>query len=94
MASIAPFGGIDPVFTPNPIACGIPTDGDPILIDISTPITTNGMTNRLAASGSRFPRLWAPDHLGNPTDDPMALTGATPGRLSMPVWHRTGQEMT
>ena len=26
--SVAPFGGTDPVFTPNPIAVGIPTEGD------------------------------------------------------------------
>ena len=46
-ASVAPFGGLKAVFTPDPIAVGIPTDGDPILIDMSASITTNGLTNRL-----------------------------------------------
>jgi LDH2 family malate/lactate/ureidoglycolate dehydrogenase len=31
-ASVAPFGGLEAVFTPDPIAVGIPTGGDPILI--------------------------------------------------------------
>ena len=43
------------MFTPNPIAVGIPTDGDPILIDVSASITTNGMADRLRREGKRFP---------------------------------------
>src|SRR5690606_5523789 len=46
-ASVAPYGGLDPVFTPNPISAGIPTPGLPIVTDISTSATTNGLTNRL-----------------------------------------------
>ena len=34
--SVAPFGAVTSVFTPNPFAVGIPTSGDPILIDVST----------------------------------------------------------
>ncbi|MDO8248488.1 MAG: Ldh family oxidoreductase, partial [Rhodoferax sp.] len=37
---VAPFGGSAPLFTPNPIAAGIPTQGDPVLLDISSSITT------------------------------------------------------
>ena len=40
---------------PNPIAIGIPTEGDPILIDISASITTNGMTGRLHGEGKTLP---------------------------------------
>ncbi|MDB5897897.1 MAG: Ldh family oxidoreductase, partial [Ramlibacter sp.] len=29
--SVAPYGGLDPVFTPNPISFGIPTSGAPIV---------------------------------------------------------------
>ena len=32
--SVAPFGGLDAVFTPNPVAAGIPTGGVPVLMDI------------------------------------------------------------
>src|SRR5262249_450845 len=45
--TVAPFGSKQPIFTPDPIAIGIPTDGDPILIDTSASITTNNMGARL-----------------------------------------------
>src|SRR5262249_20292867 len=45
VAIVAPFGGRKAVLTPDPIAIGIPTDGDPILIDISASITTNAMSD-------------------------------------------------
>lgn len=82
--SVAPFGGTQPVYTPNPLAVGIPTEGDPILIDVSASITTNGMANRLRKEGKRFPGAWARDAQGNPTDDPEALFTNPPGSL-LPV---------
>ena len=54
-ASVAPFGGTSAVFTPDPIAVGIPTEGDPILIDTSASITTNGMSARLRRRGPPVP---------------------------------------
>jgi LDH2 family malate/lactate/ureidoglycolate dehydrogenase len=84
VASVAPFGGRTPVFTPDPLAVGIPTDGDPILIDISASITTNGMANRLRREGKPFPGPWALTAEGTPTDDPNALFTNPPGSL-LPV---------
>jgi LDH2 family malate/lactate/ureidoglycolate dehydrogenase len=84
VATVAPFGGRTAVYTPDPLAVGIPTDGDPILIDISASITTNGMANRLRAEGKRFPGPWALDSEGKPTDDPEALFAKPPGTL-LPV---------
>ena len=84
VASVAPFGGRKAVFTPNPFAIGIPTDGDPILIDISASITTNGMSNRLRSEGKRFPASWALDAEGHPTDDPAAVFANPPGTI-LPV---------
>ncbi len=66
---MAPFGGTAAVFTPDPIAFGIPTAGDPILVDISSSITTNGMTGRLRREGRRYPGLWAQDAEGRPTGE-------------------------
>ena len=71
--SVAPFGGLDPVFTPNPIAAGIPTDGVPVLMDISTSVTTNGMTNRLHKEGKRLPAAWVMDGHGMASDNPAVL---------------------
>jgi len=84
VASVAPFGGRKAVFTPNPFAVGIPTDGDPILIDVSASITTNGMSARLNREGKRFPGPWALDAEGRPTDEPGALFANPPGTL-LPV---------
>ena len=80
-ASVAPFGGTRAVFTPDPLAVGIPTDGDPILIDTSASITTNGMSNRLAAEGRRFQHPWLLDAAGNPTDDPTVFAQDPPGTI-------------
>lgn len=80
-ATVAPFGGRRAVFTPDPIAVGIPTDGDPILIDMSASITTNGLTNRLHREGGRYPGPWAQDAEGHATDDPGALFTDPPGTL-------------
>ncbi|HEY1326829.1 MAG TPA: Ldh family oxidoreductase [Casimicrobiaceae bacterium] len=79
--SVAPFGAVTPVFTPNPLAAGIPTSGDPILLDISASITTNGLTTRLHNEGSRLPHAWAQDAHGNPTDDPSVLFREPRGTL-------------
>lgn len=84
VATVAPFGGRKAVLTPDPIAFGIPTDGDPILIDISASITTNGMAGRLRREGKRFPGPWALTSAGEPTDDPNALFTDPPGTL-LPV---------
>ena len=81
---VAPFGGREAVFTPDPIAIGIPTHGDPILIDISASITTNGMTARLKREGKRYPGEWAQDAEGRPTDDPAGVLADPPGTL-LPV---------
>ena len=80
-AQVAPHGGIRPVFMPDPIAVGIPTQSGPILVDFSTSITTAGMTARLRREGRRFPGLWALDAGGRPSDDPNVM----PGGALLPV---------
>ena len=72
--TVAPFGGRQPLFTPNPVAMGIPTGGDPILVDTSASITTNNMGARMVREKRRFPGQWVLDAAGTPTDDPAALT--------------------
>lgn len=80
-AHVAPFGGTQAVFTPDPIAVGIPTEGDPILIDISASITTAGMSARLRREGGSFPGPWAIDADGRPSHDPHVLVGDRKGTL-------------
>jgi L-lactate dehydrogenase len=72
-ASVAPFGGLDPVFTPNPISAGWPTSGLPVLVDVSTSATTNGMTNRIYKEGGHLPAEWVMDGHGHSSRDPAVL---------------------
>jgi LDH2 family malate/lactate/ureidoglycolate dehydrogenase len=72
-AHVAPFGGVTPVMTPNPIAVGIPTDGDPILIDVSTSITTAAMCGRTRAAGGRLAGAWVMDQAGAASNDPNVM---------------------
>ncbi|CAB3809731.1 L-lactate dehydrogenase [Paraburkholderia fynbosensis] len=70
---VAPFGGTSPVLTPNPIAAGIPASADPILIDISTSITTAAQVQLAVAKGGHLPGMWGVDVQGHATDDPTAV---------------------
>ena len=81
VASVAPFGGAKAVFTPDPLAVGIPTSGDPVMVDISASVTTNGMTARMKAAGQRGAHAWWLDADGRATDDPAALFTQPPGSI-------------
>jgi LDH2 family malate/lactate/ureidoglycolate dehydrogenase len=72
-ASVAPHGGTRAVFTPDPLAFGFPTKGDPVLIDLSASLTTNGMTARLHKHGQRLSHPWLLTADGRATDDPAVL---------------------
>ena len=80
-SSVAPHGGRRDVMTPNPLAAAWPTDGDPVILDVSMSITTNGLTKRLHAEQRPLPGPWALDAQGNATTDPAALFTNPPGTL-------------
>ena len=80
-SSIAPHGGLQPVFTPDPIAFGVPTSGDPVLIDLSASLTTNGMTARLHKHGRKLAHSWLLDAAGRATDDPAVLFNDSKGTI-------------
>ena len=73
VTGVAPHGGRRGVLTPNPIAAAWPTDADPVMLDVSTSITTHGMTGRLHKEGRRLPGQWLIDADGNPTDNPSVM---------------------
>ena len=81
VASVAPWGGTRRIFTPNPLAAAWPTPAGPVILDVSMSITTNGMTARRRAEGTRFPGDWLLDADGNPTDDPNAFFTNPAGTL-------------
>ena len=81
VATVAPFGGKTPLFTPNPIAVGIPTSGAPILFDFCTSITSNGQCMRSHKQGHPLPGELIQDAEGKPTHDPGALFTNPPGTI-------------
>lgn len=80
-AAVVPHGGLTPIITPNPIAAGWPTSGDPVLVDVSTSITSMGYARRRLDAGERLPGPWSIDADGNATDDAGALWREPKGAL-------------
>jgi LDH2 family malate/lactate/ureidoglycolate dehydrogenase len=79
--SIAPFGGTEPVYSPNPIAVGIPSNSGPVLIDISTSATAHGVVSRYYQADKSLPGKWLIDNNGKLTDDPAAAFSEPPGSI-------------
>lgn len=78
---VSPAGGQAPLHSTNPIAFGLPTEGEPILIDISTSSTTNGMVKRLAAAGDNFGDEWLISADGVASRDPQVRFTDPPGAI-------------
>ncbi|MEI4472940.1 Ldh family oxidoreductase [Frigidibacter sp. MR17.24] len=72
-AQVAPFGGRVGLYTPDPVAHGIPTPGEPVLIDISASITTVNMAQRKIRAGEHYDADWLMDAEGRPARDPAVL---------------------
>jgi L-lactate dehydrogenase len=70
--TVAPFGGITPTYSPDPLAVGIPTESDPIMVDVSMSATSNGLV---------VPHDWILDNQGNTTNDPAAFFATPPGSI-------------
>ncbi len=79
---VAPFGGKVPLYTPNPIAAGVPAGKDgPFILDISTSVTAAGVVGRYKSKGKKLPAAWLLDREGNPTDDPTVFGGNGGGTI-------------
>jgi LDH2 family malate/lactate/ureidoglycolate dehydrogenase len=77
-ARVAPYGGTEALFTPDPFAIGYPGSPNPVLVDICASITTTSMTRQKVAEGVEFDQPWLLDHDGTPTTDPRVLEHSTP----------------
>ncbi|MBU6497310.1 MAG: Ldh family oxidoreductase, partial [Rhodospirillales bacterium] len=73
---VAPFGGKQALFSPNPFAIGFPTTRFPVLVDICASLTTVSMTREKAAAGAQFEHPWLMDDAGRPTTDPTVMERA------------------
>jgi L-lactate dehydrogenase len=75
---VAPYGGREPLLTPNPFAIGYPGTRTPVLVDICASITTVSMAREKAAAGQEFEHPWLLDAEGRPTRDPRMLEQTEP----------------
>lgn len=82
--AVAPHGGRKGILSPNPIAAAWPTAGEPVIVDVSMSIASNGQTRRAHSEERKFPAAWLVDAAGQPTDVPGALFTQPPGAL-LPV---------
>jgi LDH2 family malate/lactate/ureidoglycolate dehydrogenase len=65
-------GGAEAVVGNNPLAVGVPTAGDPIVLDIALSEVALGKIRLAEQEGRKIPSTWATDANGEPTTDPAA----------------------
>ena len=71
LPSVAPFGGAASFYSTNPLGAGIPRGHDePIIIDMSTAMTSVGSIKVAAQRGANVPEGWLSDRHGEPVVDP------------------------
>ncbi|MGC3965688.1 MAG: Ldh family oxidoreductase [Rhodocyclaceae bacterium] len=75
---VAPHGGREAVFTPNPFAIGYPGTRTPVLVDICASITTVSMVRQKVASGQTMDNAWLLDGAGVPSQDPRVMEQTDP----------------
>jgi len=74
---VAPFGGAEKVLGTNPIAIGIPSRNNPLILDMSTSVVARGKIVLALEKGEAIPEGWAMNREGEITKDPReALDGA------------------
>ncbi len=72
LTCVAPPGGVEPRLSTNPIAIGVPTATEPLVLDISTSVVANGKVRVASVAGRPCPAGWLLDANGQPTNDPTA----------------------
>lgn len=78
---VAPPGGTAPRLGTNPIAFGVPYDGQPLVLDFGTSATAEGKVRVKKFAGQQCPEGWLLDNQGRPTTDPNTLYGDPPGTI-------------
>lgn len=78
---VAPYGGLTGVYSPNPIAAGIPTKGEPIVFDISTSATAGGVVGQAHKLGVDLPHPWLLTSDGEATTDPTTFYTTSPSTI-------------
>ena len=69
-AQMAPIGGKEKMLGTNPFSIVVPTDGDPIILDMATSVVAKSKFKEYKLAGQVLPEGWALDKNGKPTIDP------------------------
>jgi LDH2 family malate/lactate/ureidoglycolate dehydrogenase len=90
-ANMAPWGGVIPYMSTNPIAFVVPAgNGRQVVVDMATSVAAKGKIFLAAKKGQKLPEGWALDKRGRPTTDPQeALEG-----LVMPLGGHKGYALS
>lgn len=70
---VAPPGGKEARIGTNPLCFGVPTNGDPVVLDIGTSVVAEGKVRVSFNKGQPVPEGWLLDPEGKPTTDPGVL---------------------
>jgi uncharacterized oxidoreductase len=70
---VAPPGGKEARIGTNPLCIGIPTNSDPVVLDIGTSVVAEGKVRVAFNKGQQVPQGWLLDSDGKPTTDPGVL---------------------
>lgn len=74
-----PYGGSEPYYGTNPIAFGVPTKDDRIVIfDMATTVQAWGKILDKRSRNEQIPSDWAVDDKGNPVTDPNKVNALVP----------------
>jgi len=79
--TVAPFGGTSGVYSPNPLAAGIPTLTEPVLLDVSMSATANASIKRAYDQEKKLPHPWLLCNDGTTTDDPATFFQEPPSTI-------------
>jgi LDH2 family malate/lactate/ureidoglycolate dehydrogenase len=90
-SNMAPWGGVTPYMSTNPLAFAVPgSGGRSVVVDMATSVAAKGKIILAAKKGQRLPEGWAMDRRGRPTTDPQeAIDG-----LVMPLGGHKGYALS
>jgi LDH2 family malate/lactate/ureidoglycolate dehydrogenase len=70
--TMAPWGGLKNLVGNNPLAVGVPFEGNPaFILDIAMSVSSRGRMRHMAEKGEKIPEGWALNSKGRPTTDPL-----------------------
>jgi LDH2 family malate/lactate/ureidoglycolate dehydrogenase len=70
--TMAPWGGLEKLVGNNPLAIGVPYEGEcPFVLDMAMSVSSRGRMRHMGEKGEKMPEGWAVDSDGRPTTDPL-----------------------